>query len=341
MNGRLAVVRAKHLIDYLTILRSIGAPVDQSLERSKLPTRIEETPDYFVSVPLALEWIARTGHDVELMELGMLAAKSAGQVSLRPDQQAIIMTAQTGLRRLDALVDLSRLEDSDLVMRLHDESDDIRVTCSMGRLDRHPYICLAEWLNLHSIISVVRSVAGMTWCPREICFVSRARLPANVQSEFPDTRILLGQPSTSIVVEREVLALPTLVQIPSLTEVPASARLGTGQSGGDEFWSVVQLVRSLLQPYLAEGRPDILLIAEISGIGVRTLQRKLRLCGSSYSKILQEARFELACAQLHDPRLKIIEVAMMAGYDSPQHFTRAFRHFTGISPTQYRNLGNP
>ena len=28
---------------------------------------------------------------------------------------------------------------------------------------------------------------------------------------------------------------------------------------------------------------------------------------------------------------------MMAGYESPQHFTRAFRRFNGVTPTQYRD----
>jgi AraC-like DNA-binding protein len=69
------------------------------------------------------------------------------------------------------------------------------------------------------------------------------------------------------------------------------------------------------------------------------LQRRLQLCGSSYSQILQEARFALACQHLDDPDLKVIDVAMMAGYESPQHFTRAFRRFTGITPSEYRHHG--
>ena len=65
MDGRLALVRATHLNDYIAVLRDIGAPVDRELARSLLPPRIEETPDLYVSVPVALEWIARTGHDLQ------------------------------------------------------------------------------------------------------------------------------------------------------------------------------------------------------------------------------------------------------------------------------------
>ena len=77
-------------------------------------------------------------------------------------------------------------------------------------------------------------------------------------------------------------------------------------------------------------------IAEIAGVSSRTLQRRLKLSGNSYSQIVQEARFDLARSYLDEPGMKVMDVAMMAGYDSPQHFTRAFRRFTGVTPTQYR-----
>ena len=101
-------------------------------------------------------------------------------------------------------------------------------------------------------------------------------------------------------------------------------------------WSFVTLLRVMVQPYLNDGRRDIAFAAEMAGMSTRTLQRRLRLCGSSYSQILQDARFALACRALDDPAMKIIDVAMLAGYESPQHFSRAFRRFTGVTPSQYR-----
>jgi AraC-like DNA-binding protein len=108
------------------------------------------------------------------------------------------------------------------------------------------------------------------------------------------------------------------------------------RAGPTAVWEFASLLRMLVQPYLNEGRPDVAFAAELAGVSTRTLQRKLTLCGSSYSQILQEARFDLACKRLDDPALKVIDVAMMAGYGSPQHFTRAFRRIGGITPSEYR-----
>lgn len=337
LGGRLALVRATHLNDYIAVLRDIGAPVDREIARSMLPPRIEETPDLYVSVPAALEWVARTGHDLHPMELGLLGAQQASLASLRPAQQAAIMTAQTGLKRLEALADLSRQEDSALEMTIRHEGDDLRVVCTMAALDSHIFLCLAEWLNLQSIISVIRSVAGVAWCPSEMCFVSSGSPPEAVHAAFPNTRIRMSQRHTSVTVTRADIARPTCDVILSKHDTLASLSSKDVQDG-QSAWKYISLLRMMIQPYLNGGRIDVSFAAELAGISTRTLQRKLKLNGSSYSQIVQEARFELARSCLDEPGMKIIDVAMMAGYERPQHFSRAFRRFSGVTPSQYRSL---
>ncbi|OWU72789.1 helix-turn-helix transcriptional regulator [Marinibacterium profundimaris] len=336
MHGRLALVRATHLNDYISVLREIGAPVDRDLSHSTLPPRIAETPDLYVSIPAAIEWIAKTGRDLEPMELGLLAAGKASLSSLRPSQQTAIVTAQTGLKRLEALAAVARYEDSILDMRILPEADSVRVVCAMTGTGRHPFLCFAEWLNLQAVLSVVRSVSGPAWCPLELAFVSSSRPPEAVQAAFPNTRILVGQPVSSVLVGRAELALLTEDATTSTRDPSAHLTCEESPDGGPEVWEFISLLRTMVQPYLAEGRTDVAFVAEMAGVSTRTLQRRLMTSGTSYSRILQEARFELARARLSDPGLKVIDVAMIAGYESPQHFTRAFRRFTGVTPSEYR-----
>ncbi len=336
MEGSLAIVRATHLNDYISVLRAIGAPVDRDLARSNLPPSAEETPDLYVSVRAALDWVAQTGHDLELMELGLLGAQQASLASLRPPERAAIMTALTGVQRLEALVTLSRLEDSALQMSIRYNGDNIYVICDMPGLARHPFVCLAEWLNLQAVISVVRSVAGPSWCPSTLCFLSSNPVPHAVMAEFPNTRVLVGQRHTCVVISRATLARTTSHMIAAESTGLSEMASGAQPGGQPEPWEFVSLMRKLVQPYLNERRTDVAFAAELTGISTRTLQRRLALCGSSYSQILQEARFELACTRLDDPNLKVIDVAMMAGYNCPQHFTRAFRRIGGITPSEYR-----
>jgi AraC-like DNA-binding protein len=336
VSGQIALVRATHLNDYISVLRDIGAPVDRDLARSKLPPNIEEALDLYVSVPVAIEWVARAGRDLDPMELGLLGARHASLASLRPADQAALAAAPTALTRLAVFGRICRSEDSVLELHVRQEADAVRVICNMSGLRRHPNVCFAEWLNLQGAISVMRSFAGPSWYPTELCFASTKRVPEAVRAAFPNTRILVGRPRTSLVVGRADLARRTTLQSTPEQDAPVSAGPACEPDRDPEVWEFVGLLRRMLQPYLYGARPDVAFAAEMSGVSTRTLQRRLKLCGSSYSQILQEARFGLARARLEDPSVKVIDVAMTAGYESPQHFTRAFRRFTGCTPSEYR-----
>lgn len=327
--SEIAIVRAAHLNVYLDELREIGAPVDRSLRNSRIPSWIEETPDAYVSIPLSLEWIARCGRDLEPTDLGFRAAQRATLASLSAPLRHALLDAPTGFARVRALLRLAALDDSALAPRMHMEGDQVRVVCDMQGLGGNPFVCLGEWLNLQALISIVRSVAGPRWSPSELTFVARQRPSSAAREDLPNTRILVGQPHTSILMDLDVLARPG----------------AAGDSGAPEqaflddeaaTWSFPVALRSAIRPYLAEGYPDLPLMAEVVGLSGRTLQRRLQLCGRTYSDLVREARFDLARELLDDPSARIIDVAMAAGYESPQHFSRAFRQMTGMSPTAYR-----
>ncbi|MCH9693241.1 MAG: helix-turn-helix domain-containing protein [Gammaproteobacteria bacterium] len=68
----------------------------------------------------------------------------------------------------------------------------------------------------------------------------------------------------------------------------------------------------------------------------RTLQRRLKAEKTSFQKVLEEVRKELAVNYLSDARLKSIEIAMLLGYSNISTFTTAFKSWYDIPPAQYR-----
>ena len=69
----------------------------------------------------------------------------------------------------------------------------------------------------------------------------------------------------------------------------------------------------------------------------RTLQRKLKEEGVSFSHILQESRIQLAKSYLRQPNRSVIEVCYLLGFSEPSAFSRAFKRWTGDSPASYRD----
>ena len=101
-------------------------------------------------------------------------------------------------------------------------------------------------------------------------------------------------------------------------------------------WDLASSLRRLLTAYLSDGAPPIKRAAELAGMSVRTLQRRLAQADLSYSDLVKQARFELASTMLRNTDRKIIDIAYELGYTDPAHFTRAFGRLAGLSPNEYR-----
>jgi len=95
-------------------------------------------------------------------------------------------------------------------------------------------------------------------------------------------------------------------------------------------------VREVLTQRLAHGEPSQEDIAEILNMSARTLQRKLGECGTTYKEILDDTRYALALAYLSAPRHSVSDVTYLLGFSTGSCFTRAFRRWTGQSPSDWR-----
>jgi AraC-like DNA-binding protein len=81
-------------------------------------------------------------------------------------------------------------------------------------------------------------------------------------------------------------------------------------------------------------------VAEILNVSARTLQRKLGDSGTTFKEILDETRHALALAYLSAPH-SVSEITYLLGFSCTSSFTRAFRRWTGLSPSDWRARGAP
>ena len=65
------------------------------------------------------------------------------------------------------------------------------------------------------------------------------------------------------------------------------------------------------------------------------------LCGMTVSEYIRARRMTLAAQELTRADVKVIDVAVKYGYDSPDSFAKAFQRFHGITPSQAKEPGAP
>jgi len=95
-------------------------------------------------------------------------------------------------------------------------------------------------------------------------------------------------------------------------------------------------VRTALAEGILNGHAKQGDIARQLGITVRTLNRHLADTGSSFLQIRDELLRERAETLLREGHLPIAEVSYLVGYAEPSTFHRAFRRWTGQTPSQWR-----
>ncbi|GAA5314901.1 MAG: AraC family transcriptional regulator [Candidatus Pelagadaptatus aseana] len=81
--------------------------------------------------------------------------------------------------------------------------------------------------------------------------------------------------------------------------------------------------------------PDIDQLAAAMALSPATLNRRLKKEGTSYQTIKDEIRRDTALTKLVKDRLPVYQVAELVGFSEARSFTRAFKHWTGLSPREY------
>jgi AraC-like DNA-binding protein len=187
-----------------------------------------------------------------------------------------------------------------------------------------------------AMVAVVQLFTGPGWEPTSISLRSVGPVPNLAHKLFPNMTFVTGQPRVLISFPREALSR-------SRHPILGSPRFEQPDGWGPELFDeapaegLFGALAQSLEPYLADGYPDVTLGARIADMSVRTLQRRLRLLGVSYSTVVDEARFRVASEMLARTDAPSNEVAKAVGYSDASHFARAFRRLTGLSPREYRS----
>ena len=95
-------------------------------------------------------------------------------------------------------------------------------------------------------------------------------------------------------------------------------------------------VEQAIEPMLADGDAGIDRVARTLGMSRQTLYRRLKAEGVTFEEILDAKRRQLAIRYLKLDRISVKAVAYKLGFSDPAAFSRAFKRWTGISPSAVR-----
>lgn len=98
-------------------------------------------------------------------------------------------------------------------------------------------------------------------------------------------------------------------------------------------------VKKILMEKLPDGTVSAESVANALHHSPRTFQRRLKEQETSFSKLMEETRKELATAYMGASDKSVTEITYLLGFAETSTFSRAFKRWTGQSPTNYRATG--
>jgi AraC-like DNA-binding protein len=181
-----------------------------------------------------------------------------------------------------------------------------------------------------------RERSGTRWVPRDVTFQGP---PPPYRDELQN---LLRAPvrydhwSCDLVLDNSLLELPFRpvdLRVRDFLSSYADEMLSRLPPVG----SFIGMVRKIISDMLPENVPDLQHLAQRLHMSVRTLQRRLRESGTSHQQLVDQTRHDLALGYLLKPRATIAETAFVLGFSDLAGFYRAFKRWTGMTPSQYRD----
>ena len=188
---------------------------------------------------------------------------------------------------------------------------------------------LAGWLSFG------RWISGLDIAPTEVRFQHSAPADTSEHARIFRCPVLFDQPDNALVFPRRLLAAPLSqadAQVRGMLDAYADRLLAELNQGH----GVLDRARLELARQLPEQGADLEAIAAALALTPRTLQRRLRESGLSFSQLVDETRQQLVLHYLRDPALELAEIAFLVGFGESGSLARAFRRWTGASPGEYR-----
>jgi AraC-like DNA-binding protein len=147
--------------------------------------------------------------------------------------------------------------------------------------------------------------------------------------------VIASQGQFALVFDEASLAVPIVhadMRLFDLLQVYAEGLLAERAHKDD----IVGRARRWIFQYLHTGEVAVTQLASGLGMSDRTLGRRLAEEGLTPARLIEQLRRELACNYLTDRAVPLGRITYLLGYSDLSAFTRAFRRWTGRTPSEWR-----
>lgn len=200
-------------------------------------------------------------------------------------------------------------------------------------------LCLGRHANEFFVVTLLdqaRLLSGDDCVPARAWFAhARPKDPGELVRALRTSSIEFQREANGFALPSRVLDRPLATADPALLDVldkHASVALEQLPDAADFVTEVRRAVRERLRREI----PTVDKVASDLHLSARTLQRRLGEEGTTFARVYESVREELARVYVADPAMALSEIAALLRYAEVSAFLRAFKRWTGQTPRQFR-----
>ena len=242
-----------------------------------------------------------------------------------------LMSSRNGNQLLSLLSRYASLAVPNLTLRRTIQGDRLMLVCEVGH-GLLPRSFVVE-LVLTALVTGARSLFnrripdGQIWLdytpPPHAALLESLRVP-----------VRFAQPRCALVCHRDFLDMEVKSANPALAELGARQCDNLLEQLNRPAGLAQDVRRALLR---SRGDfPDQNAMASSLNMSPRSLRRHLAAENTTYRKVLDEVRYEVAKQYLATVELTVDQIAQLLGYQDPANFRRAFKRWSGLSASEWR-----
>jgi len=318
-------------VDLPAVLRSLGADPAALFAEAGFDPRLFDDPDARVTFAargrLLAHCVARTG----CRHLGLLVGEQGGLHSLGLVGLLVKYSPDVGTA-LRSLVRYLHLHVRGAVTTLAVDGD-----LAVLRYDIYqPRVEATDQIGDGAVAlmaNILRALCGPRWKPVELRFAHRQPVDVGPFRRFFRAPLRFDAEHNAVVFSADWLDRPVSGAEPELRRLlQQQIDILDARHGGD----FPEQVRSVLRTALVTGDASADQVAALFSVHSRTLHRRLNAFGTGFRELVDEGRFAIARQMLEDSAMEVSQIAALLDYADASAFTRAFRRWSGTTPTGWR-----
>ena len=188
-------------------------------------------------------------------------------------------------------------------------------------------------LGLALFCNEMRSHAEPRWQPASVQFCHRAPPDPGLHRRFFGPALSFDQDRNAVRIDAVLLARP-LAAADERSRRIMSAVFAGRQSHTPAAW--LSRIEGAIRAMLPFSACSIDEVASAIATSPRTLQRQLAANATTFQKLRDQVRADLALKYLRQSALQLAEISEILGFAEPSVFTRSFRRWHGCTPRDAR-----